>query len=97
MSVWENTALSLLLTLGLVMKCCILHMKKSLNLLTLRKKATKFKCNMLFTILSGVSLWLLISIKEFKTQYKNAQKNNLLVGGYDLTNLKNRFKLALRF
>ena len=94
MSVWENTALSLLLTLGLVMKCCILHMKKSLNLLTLRKKATKLK---LFTILSGVSLWLLISIKEFKTQYKNAQKNNLLVGGYDLTNLKNRFKLALRF
>ena len=36
---------------------------------------------MLFTILSGVSLWLSISIKEFKTQYKNAQKNNLLVGG----------------
>ena len=64
-------------------------MKKSLNLLTLRKKATKFKCNM-FTILSGVSLWLSIFIKVFKTQYKNAQKNNLLVGGYDLTNLKNR-------
>ena len=52
----------------------------------------------MFTILSGVGLWLTISIKVLKFNAKIRRKIVFyLKGTNDLTYLKNRLKLGLKF